>query len=112
MLASAAMSFSSLFVVSNALRLRVMKLDKLNKGEKKMFGMKKKENRTYTLAVEGMMCQNCVAHVKKALEAVKGVADVTVDLDSKTATVNALSSVTAAMLIAAVTDAGYECKEK
>lgn len=112
MLASAAMSCSSLFVVSNALRLRVMKFDKIDKGEKKMFGLKKKENITHTLEVEGMMCQHCVAHVKKALEAVKGVAAVTVDLDSKTATVDALSSVSVAALIAAVTDAGYECKEK
>ena len=42
-----------------------------------MFGLKKKENVTYTLTVEGMMCQHCVAHVKKALEAVKGVVAVT-----------------------------------
>ena len=74
-------------------------------------GMKKKENVTYTLTVEGMMCQHCVSHVKKALEGVKGVTAVTVDLDTKTATVDALSSVSAATLIAAVKDAGYECKK-
>jgi copper chaperone CopZ len=107
MLASAAMSCSSLFVVSNALRLRFIPL---NKGEKKMFGMKKKENITYTLSVEGMMCQHCVSHVKKALEGVKGVTAVSVDLDAKTATVDALSSVSVDVLVAAVKDAGYECK--
>ena len=111
MLASAAMSFSSLFVVSNALRLRFISLDH-HKGEKKMFGMKKKENITYTLAVEGMMCQHCVAHVKKALEGIKGVSAAEVDLDTKTATVDALSSVSVATLIDAVVAAGYECKEK
>ena len=111
MLASAAMSFSSLFVVSNALRLRFISLDH-HKGEKKMFGMKKKENITYTLAVEGMMCQHCVAHVKKALEGIKGVSAAVVDLDTKTATVDALSSVSVATLIDAVVAAGYECKEK
>ena len=108
MLASAAMSCSSLFVVSNALRLRIIPLDE--KGETKMFGLKKKENVTHTLTVEGMMCQHCVAHVKKALEAVKGVTSVTVDLDTKTATVEALSSVSVDTLTAAVKDAGYEVK--
>ena len=107
MLASAAMSFSSLFVVSNALRLRFISL---YKGEKKMFGLKKKETVQHTLTVEGMMCKNCVAHVQKALEGVKGVTGVTVDLESKTATVDALSSVSVDALIAAVTAAGYECK--
>ncbi len=109
MLASAAMSCSSLFVVSNALRLRFISLDK---GEKKMFGLKKKENITYTLAVENMMCQHCVSHVKKALEGVKGVAAVSVDLDTKTATVEALSSVSADVLVDAVKNAGYECEKK
>ena len=109
MLASAAMSCSSLFVVSNALRLRFISLDK---GEKKMFGIKKKENVTHTLTVEGMMCQHCVAHVKKALEGVKGVSVVSVDLDTKTATVEALSSVSVDVLITAVKDAGYECQAK
>ena len=109
MLASAAMSCSSLFVVSNALRLRFILI---GKGEKKMFGLKKKENVTHTLTVEGMMCQHCVAHVKKALEAVKGVFLVSVDLDTKTATVEALSSVSVDALITAVKNAGYESKVK
>ena len=56
------------------------------------------------------MCQHCVAHVKKALEAVKGVSLVAVDLDTKTATVEALSSVSVDALITAVKDAGYESK--
>ena len=107
MLASAAMSCSSLFVVSNALRLRFILI---GKGEKKMFGLKKKENVTHTLTVEGMMCQHCVAHVKKALEAVKGVSLVSVDLDTKTATVDALSSTSVDALITAVKNAGYESK--
>ena len=111
MLASAAMSCSSLFVVSNALRLRFISLDH-KKGKNKMFGFKKKETVTYTLTVEGMMCKNCVSHVQKALEGVKGVSAVSVDLESKTATVEALSSVSVNTLITAVTSAGYECKEK
>ena len=38
-----------------------------------------------TLHVEGMMCQHCVAHVKKALEGVEGVEEAVVDLEAKTA---------------------------
>ena len=58
------------------------------------------------------MCQHCVAHVKKALEAVKGVSLVSVDLDAKTATVEALSTTSVDALITAVKDAGYECQAK
>ena len=61
-----------------------------------------------TLHVEGMMCQHCVAHVKKALEGVAGVASVDVDLDGKKATVQLAEDVADAQLIDAVVDAGYE----
>jgi len=106
MLASAAMSFSSVFVVTNALRLRSINL---RKGEKKeMFG--KKEILTYTIGVEGMMCQHCVAHVKTALEAVKGVKEVNVELDTGTATVSAQSSVSQKVLEDAIVKAGYKVK--
>ncbi len=105
MLASAAMSFSSVCVVLNALRLKKINI----KGDqKKMFG--KKETITHTLLVEGMMCQKCVAHVKTALETVKGVKDVYVDLENKTATVTASGSVSYDVLKTAVVKAGYEVK--
>ncbi len=109
MLASAAMSFSSVCVVSNALRLRKIPLasDRSHqKGDLNMFG--KKELVTHTIRVEGMMCPRCVAHVKTALEAVKGVKNVTVDLDAKTAVVDAPATLSRATLTAAITAAGYE----
>jgi cation transport ATPase len=105
MLASAAMSVSSLCVVTNALRLRSISI---RKGDKKMFG--KKENVTYILQVEGMMCQHCVAHVKSALEGIKGVKEVLVDLDAGTATVTAVSSVSEKILAEAIVKAGYSVK--
>ena len=63
---------------------------------------------TKTIFIEGMMCQHCVAHVKKALEGVAGVASVDVDLDGKKATVQLAEDVADAQLIDAVVDAGYE----
>lgn len=110
MLASAAMSFSSVCVVLNALRLRSIPLiqkskDKNSeeKGESEMLFSKKTV--TYKIPVDGMMCQHCVAHVKKALEEVKGVKSVEVSLDDKLATVVAFCDPSA--LTAAITAAGY-----
>lgn len=60
------------------------------------------------LSVEGMMCPNCVKHVKKALEAIEGATDVAVSLEDKTATVCVPESVTDEILTAAVTEEGYE----
>ena len=81
------------FLLTKAKNGSIIKLayTNCNKGENKM--------EKITLKIEGMMCQHCVSHVKKALEGVKGVAVVSVDLDTKTATVEALSSVSAATLI-------------
>lgn len=118
MLASAAMSFSSVCVVTNALRLKRIRVledsedknteyEKTEKGEKEMLFSKK--STTYKIAVEGMMCQHCVAHVKKALEAVKGVKTVEVSLDEKLATVTATCDATA--LTDAINAAGYTAGE-
>ena len=120
MLGSAAMSFSSVCVVTNALRLRRVSLSlspsdkksdsnnqnyKTEQGETEMLFAKTK---TYTLSIEGMMCKNCVAHVKKALEAVKGTKSVDVSLENNLATVSTTASADA--LTKAVTDAGYTVK--
>ena len=105
MIAAACMSLSSLFVVSNALRLTCFhkQAEKQNKNEET--SMKK------TLKIEGMMCQHCVAHVTKALSGLKGVASVDVQLKKKTATVEFLEPVSDETLIQAITEAGYEVKK-
>lgn len=118
MLASAAMSFSSVCVVGNALRLRSVRLFPKNKKsnlnsnkereENQMFG--KTEVTTYVIPVEGMMCQHCVAHVKTALEGVKGVRRAEVSLEDKTATVTATCKDSKA-LRDAVIHAGYQVGE-
>jgi Cu+-exporting ATPase len=62
---------------------------------------------TERLAIEGMTCASCVARVEKALRAVPGVLNATVNLASETATVEMLSTVERGALIAAVDRAGY-----
>ena len=63
------------------------------------------------LKVEGMMCQNCVKHVTKALEGVPGAADVSVSLENKTAAVTVPNTTGDDVLKAAVEEAGYEVTE-
>ena len=62
------------------------------------------------LSVEGMMCQHCVAHVKKALEGIEGVEEAVVDLDSNSATAKLSADVPDQVLVDAIADAGYEAK--
>ncbi len=101
MIGAACMCLSSLFVVSNALRLtRFEKEKKKNKNSED--SMKK------TLQIKGMMCQHCVAHVTKALQSVEGVAAVEVNLKKKTAIVELTENVAEEKLRFAVSEAGYE----
>jgi len=60
-----------------------------------------------TIAIEGMTCQNCVKHVTEALESVAGAGAVAVDLDKKSAEVEAAGAVDDDALKNAVTRAGY-----
>jgi len=61
-----------------------------------------------SIIVEGMSCGHCVNHVKNALEDIKGVTDVNVDLNSKTAVIEASSEVKDGDIKFAIEDAGYE----
>ena len=112
MIAAAAMSLSSVCVVSNALRLRGWKSRQTvakpaetvhntdNHNIKEADGMN-----TKTITIKGMMCAHCVAHVEKALTALEGET-AKVDLAGGTAVVTGPASDEA--LTKAVTDAGYE----
>lgn len=106
MIGAACMSLSSLFVVTNALRLTRFGKKKENKQvSEEKDGMKK------TMKIEGMMCQHCVGHVTKALSDVDGVTSVEVNLKKKTAVLELSASVADETLIAAVQEAGYEVKK-
>ena len=132
MFGAAAMSLSSVCVVSNALRLRWVKLGKKSSSGNETGNMEQEsavcENRAVTseiktksdvseseektmkttLSIEGMMCGHCQATVEKALKGVAGVSEVVVSLEDKNAVVTAEESVSADALKAAVEDAGYE----
>lgn len=84
MIGAAAMSLSSVCVVSNALRLNLLSIES-GKDKPKKKKNKKEKTMEKTLIIDGMMCMHCVARVKKLLESVEGVTLADVSLDDKTA---------------------------
>ena len=116
MLAAAAMSLSSVCVVSNALRLRGWKppvfpdqpAPTAPLPESAVFQFQGKEENTVnkTIHIDGMMCTHCTGRVEKALNDLPGV-EATVDLDSKSAAVTCTPDVSDDTLRQAVEDAGY-----
>ena len=109
MFGAAAMSLSSFCVVSNALRLNLFKLHDAGKDKKINRHSKHKEETTMvkTMKIEGMMCGHCEAAVKKALEAIDGVASAEVSHTDGTAVVTLSKPVENAALRRAVEDKDY-----
>ncbi len=120
MFGAAAMSLSSVCVVSNALRLRLFK-SRFKQDmsaaqpecsdacpvitEERQGGTK---TMTKTMIIEGMMCAHCTGRVEKALADLNGVSAVEMSLEGKSATVTLSAEVSDQMLTDTVTQAGYE----
>ncbi len=96
------MCLSSLFVVTNALRINRYK---------PIFVPNDKSADApcivATITVEGMMCEHCVAHVTEALMAVAGVTNVSIDLETKSVVISSTVELDSQVIVDAVVGAGY-----
>ncbi len=108
MIGSLAMSFSSVFVVLNALTIYGFKPHK-----NKVKSIKKEEEtmtKTMELVVEGMMCGHCKMHVENACKGVKNVIDAVASVENKNVVITYQDEVDKDAIISAIKNAGYEAR--
>lgn len=108
MFGAAAMSLSSVCVVSNALRLNLADIRRADRdGSARKKRVKEKKKMQKTVKIEGMMCSHCEARVQKALEALPGVESAKTDHKKGTAVLTLSSDVSDEVIRKTVEDQGY-----
>ena len=111
MIASVAMSISSVSVVLTSLTINFFKVKKAKNSNNSSVSIKEKNKmQTKVIYVDGMMCNHCKAHVEEACKKVPGVSDAVVSLQDKNVTVTCEEKVTDEALKQSIKEAGYEAK--
>lgn len=108
MFGAAAMSLSSVCVVSNALRLKLFKPKYVYLDEEELSNEGEDNKMKKVIRIDGMNCGHCQAKVEGALSSLNGVSKAKVDLKKKIATVTLEGDIIDDVLLKTVNDAGFK----
>ncbi len=112
MIASLAMSFSSVFVVLNALTIYFFKPRRIEKEEDYLQKKEENEMKTLKIHVEGMMCDHCKMHVENACKKVPNVVSAEASLENKEVVLSYEQNISVAEVLKNIEEAGYHGEEK